>query len=133
MDFTQEAQNIALFHQYFAGDQPRARSARVDPDYTRKRVLVLEWVAGDKVDRLSSRFASGDLNFSDLMRRLSATYLRMLVRDGFLHADPHAGNIPVQADGTLVFLDWGMVVKLSRSTRDSLIKISGRRGPGRSR
>jgi predicted unusual protein kinase regulating ubiquinone biosynthesis (AarF/ABC1/UbiB family) len=48
----------------------------------------------------------------------------MLVRDGFLHADPHAGNILVQDDGTIVFLDWGMVVKLSRSTRDSLIKIS---------
>jgi predicted unusual protein kinase regulating ubiquinone biosynthesis (AarF/ABC1/UbiB family) len=123
MDFQQEAQNIALFRQHFA-DDPNVRAPRVYTEFTRKRVLVLEWVAGDKVDRLSPRFASGDLDFSVLMRRLSATYLRMLVRDGFLHADPHAGNILVQADGTLVFLDWGMVVKLSRSTRDSLIKIS---------
>src|SRR5262245_25267318 len=123
MDFEQEAENIGMFHQHFADDS-LIRAPRVFENYTRRRVLVLEWVAGDKIDRLSERFASGNLDFNDIMRRLTATYLRMMVRDGFLHADPHAGNILVQADGALVFLDWGMVVKLSRSTRDLLIKIS---------
>jgi predicted unusual protein kinase regulating ubiquinone biosynthesis (AarF/ABC1/UbiB family) len=123
MDFLQEAENIALFHQHFS-DDPRIRAPQVFSEYSRKRVLVLEWITGDKVDRLSERFASGDLDFRDLMRRLSATYLRMLMRDGFLHADPHPGNILVQADGSLVFLDWGMVVKLSRSTRDTLVKLA---------
>ncbi len=123
MDFEREAENIALFHQHFAED-PHVRAPRVYSEFTRRRVIVLEWVTGDKIDRLSARFAAGDLDFNDLMRRLTSTYLRMLMRDGFLHADPHPGNILVQADGTLVFLDWGMVVKLSRSTRDSLVKLS---------
>lgn len=123
MDFRQESENIALFHQHFS-DDPRIRVPRVFAEYSRRRVLVLEWVSGDKVDRLSDRFASGDLDFRDLMRRLTATYLRMLMRDGFLHADPHPGNILVQSDGALVFLDWGMVVKLSRSTRDTLVKLA---------
>ncbi|MGH7466396.1 MAG: ABC1 kinase family protein [Longimicrobiales bacterium] len=123
MNFTQEAEHIELFHQHFAGEQ-RIRAPRVYAEYTRRRVLVLEWVAGDKIDRLSHRFVAGDLDFRELMRRLTSTYLRMLVRDGFLHADPHPGNILVQEDGTLVFLDWGMVVKLSRSTRDNLVKLA---------
>ena len=123
MDFEREAENIGVFREHFAED-PHVRAPRVFGEYTRRRVIVLEWVEGDKVDRLSARFAAGDLDFTGMMRRLTSTYLRMLVRDGFLHADPHAGNILVQADGTIVFLDWGMVVKLSRSTRDSLIKIS---------
>ncbi len=123
MDFTQEAEHIELFHQHFA-NEPLIRAPRVYAEYTRRRVLVMEWVSGDKVDRLSHRFVTGDLDFEDLMRRLTATYLRMLVRDGFLHADPHPGNILVQQDGTLVFLDWGMVVKLSRSSRDNLVKLA---------
>jgi ubiquinone biosynthesis protein len=32
----------------------------------------------------------------------------MLLVEGFMHADPHPGNILVQQDGTIVFLDWGM-------------------------
>jgi predicted unusual protein kinase regulating ubiquinone biosynthesis (AarF/ABC1/UbiB family) len=122
MDFQQEAQHIALFHQHFA-DDPGIRAPRVHESFTRRRVLVLEWVQGDKVDRLADRFASGDLDFLDIMRRLFRTYLRMLIRYGFLHADPHPGNILVQQDGTIVFLDWGMVVTLSRSTRDKIVKL----------
>jgi predicted unusual protein kinase regulating ubiquinone biosynthesis (AarF/ABC1/UbiB family) len=48
----------------------------------------------------------------------------MLIRDGFMHADPHPGNLLLEQDGTLVFLDWGMVVTLSRSSRDSLVKLT---------
>jgi predicted unusual protein kinase regulating ubiquinone biosynthesis (AarF/ABC1/UbiB family) len=46
----------------------------------------------------------------------------MMLIDGFLHADPHAGNILVQKDGTIVFLDWGMVVQLTRSVRESILR-----------
>jgi predicted unusual protein kinase regulating ubiquinone biosynthesis (AarF/ABC1/UbiB family) len=123
MNFVQEAEHIALFQQHFAGEA-RVRAPRVYAEYARRRVLVLEWVSGDKIDRLSHRFVAGDLDFRELMRRLTSTYLRMLVRDGFLHADPHPGNILVQQDGTLVFLDWGMVVKLSRTARDNLVKLA---------
>lgn len=123
MDFRQEAEHIALFHQHFA-DDARIGAPQVFEEFTRRRVLVLEWVSGDRIDRLSDRFQSGELNFEQMMRVLTATYLRMLVRDGFLHADPHPGNILVKPDGTLVFIDWGMVVKLSRSTRDNIIKLA---------
>jgi predicted unusual protein kinase regulating ubiquinone biosynthesis (AarF/ABC1/UbiB family) len=123
MDFTKEAENIALFHQHFA-DEPYIRAPLVYAEYTRRRVLVMEWVSGDKIDRLSHRFAAGDLNFGELMRRLTKTYIRMLIRDGFMHADPHPGNLLIDSKGALVFLDWGMVVKLTRSTRDSLVKLT---------
>ena len=123
MDFRQEAEHIARFHAHFASDR-RVRAPRVHAEFTRQRVLVMEWVEGDKVDRLAERFESGDLNFNRLMRTLTETYLRMLLRDGFLHADPHPGNILVQADGTLVFLDWGMAIQLGRGTRDTIIKLT---------
>jgi predicted unusual protein kinase regulating ubiquinone biosynthesis (AarF/ABC1/UbiB family) len=123
MDFREEAAHIALFHKHFA-DDPRVRAPQVHDDFTRRRVLVMEWVDGDKVDRLAPRFASGELRFDQLMQTLTEVYLRMMLIDGFLHADPHPGNILVQQDGTIVFLDWGMVLQMSRSTRESILRLA---------
>jgi predicted unusual protein kinase regulating ubiquinone biosynthesis (AarF/ABC1/UbiB family) len=84
----------------------------------------MEWVEGDKVDRLAGRFANGDLDYTRLMQTLTEIYLRMLLVEGFMHADPHPGNIQVQADGTIVLLDWGMAVQLTRQPRESLLRLS---------
>lgn len=123
MDFRQEAEHIALFQSRF-GDDPRVGAPSVLPEFTSRRVIVMEWITGDKVDRLGERFASGDLDFQELMRKLTQTYLRMLLLDGFLHADPHPGNILIEKSGRIVFLDWGMVVQLNRTTRDAILRLA---------
>ena len=123
MDFRMEAEHISLFHRHFEKDT-RVRAPHVLPEFTRRRVLVTEWIRGDKVDRLADRFAAGELDFTELMKTLTEIYLRMLLIEGFMHADPHPGNILVQEDGRIVFLDWGMVVQLSRSTRDSILRVA---------
>ena len=43
--------------------------------------------------------------------------------DGFFHGDPHAGNIFVAEDGTLCFLDLGLVGTLSPEQRDDLVTL----------
>jgi predicted unusual protein kinase regulating ubiquinone biosynthesis (AarF/ABC1/UbiB family) len=123
MDFREEARHVALFQKHFAAE-PRVRAPRVHEEYTRQRVLVMEWVTGDKVDRLQERFASGDLEFSRVMETLVDVYLRMLLVEGFMHADPHPGNILVEADGTIVLLDWGMAVQLGRHTRENILRLT---------
>ncbi len=123
MDFRLEADHIASFQRHFGNDR-RVSAPNVLPQFTRRRVLVTEWMKGDKVDALAARFANGELDFTSMMKTLTEIYLRMLLVEGFMHADPHPGNILVQEDGTIVFLDWGMVVQLSRSTRDSILRIA---------
>ena len=123
MDFRKEAEHIAMFQRHFGHDK-RVCAPTVLPEFTRRKVLVTEWMKGDKVDRLGDRFANGQLDFITMMKRLTEIYLRMLLVEGFMHADPHPGNILVQEDGTIVFLDWGMVAQLNRSTRDSILRIA---------
>ena len=123
MDFRLEAANMARFHLHFDEDT-RVRAPHVIEEMVRRRVLVMEWVDGDKVDQLQARFDSANLRFDDIMSTLSEVYLRMMLVDGFLHADPHPGNILVAPDGTVVFLDWGMVVQLDRSARDQLLRTA---------
>ena len=123
MDFREEAVHIAMFRSQFA-DEPKVKAPAVFEEFTRKRVIVFEWIDGDKIDQLSARFASGDLDFRRMMETLTELYFRMLMVQGFLHADPHPGNLLVQKDGTIVLLDWGMVVQLTRNTRDSILRIA---------
>ena len=123
MDFRQEARHIELFQRHFSGD-PRVRAPAVHADLTRRRVLVMEWVDGDKVDRLRHRFESGQLDFPRLMETLTEVYLRMLLVEGFMHADPHPGNILVQEDGTIVLLDWGMAYQLGRHARENILRLA---------
>lgn len=129
MDFRAEADHIQQFDREFAGNR-RVRAPHVHHPLTRRRVLVMEWIDGDKVDRLGDRFASGELGFRSLMETLTETYLRMMVIDGVLHADPHPGNILVDGDGTIVFIDWGMVVQLGSATREALLRTALAAGRG---
>jgi predicted unusual protein kinase regulating ubiquinone biosynthesis (AarF/ABC1/UbiB family) len=123
MDFRTEAQSMERFQRSFRGDR-RVRVPAVLPQFTRRRVLVMEYVRGTKVDRLHERLAQGSLSFRQVMETLTGVYLRMMMVDGFMHADPHPGNLLVQDDGTLVLLDWGATLEVHKWTRDSILAIA---------
>jgi predicted unusual protein kinase regulating ubiquinone biosynthesis (AarF/ABC1/UbiB family) len=123
MDFEQEAENVARFQRVFSGER-KVRAPAVLPRFTRKRVLVMERCEGTKIDKLHDHFASGRLSFREVMESLTNVYLRMMMIDGFMHADPHPGNLLVQDDGTLVVLDWGAVLEVPRWTRESILGIA---------
>lgn len=122
-DLNREARNTEEFRKHFADDS-RVTAPRVIDEFTRTRVLVTEYVEGTKIDRLQDDFDSGRLSFEQVMETLTEVYIRMMLIDGALHADPHPGNILVQEDGTIVFLDFGMVVDIQRPTRDRILKIA---------
>ncbi|MGB1655965.1 MAG: ABC1 kinase family protein [Longimicrobiales bacterium] len=123
MDFRQEAANIERFQAFFARD-PNVRAPEVVDGFTTRRVLVMEYCHGTKIDGLQEHFSSGRLSFRQVMKRLTGVYMRMMMVDGFMHADPHPGNLLVQDDGTLVVLDWGSVLEVPRWTRESVLGVA---------
>jgi predicted unusual protein kinase regulating ubiquinone biosynthesis (AarF/ABC1/UbiB family) len=123
MDFAAEAANIVRFQRVFSGER-RVRAPVVYEPYTRRRVLVMEHCQGTKIDQLHDLFASGRLSFKQVMETLTSVYLRMMMVDGFMHADPHPGNILVQDSGTLILLDWGAVLEVPRWTRESILRVA---------
>ncbi len=123
MDFRHEAANAVEMRERFAG---RAGVAipEVWPDLVRPRVLVLEYMPGTRIDRLQAQVAAGALDPQALVRRVISLYMRMMLVDGFFHADPHPGNLLVQDDGTLVVLDFGMVVRVAKPLRRALARTA---------
>ncbi len=123
MDFRHESENMEVFRSFFP-DDGRVRIPKVWDEHTRRRVLVMEYCSGTKIDRLQDRFNTGELDFTDLMETLTGLYLRTMMVDGFLHADPHPGNLLVQEDGCIVLLDWGMMLRVPKWTRESILSLA---------
>jgi predicted unusual protein kinase regulating ubiquinone biosynthesis (AarF/ABC1/UbiB family) len=121
LDFREEARNAATLKRNFAAE-PKVVVPEVVADLVRRRVLVLEYVEGTRIDRLQQRLASGELRLDALMATLAEMYIKMMLEDGVFHADPHAGNLLVDAEGRLVLLDFGMVLQVERETRRRLVE-----------
>lgn len=121
LDFSLEASQMERFAQGSAR-LGKFHVPRVHRDWTGRKVLTLEFIRGTKVSNLQGIRAMG-LDPSAVARSLSEILLHQVFNQGFFHADPHPGNVLVMRDGTVCFLDYGMVGTLSPAHRDRLMDI----------
>jgi predicted unusual protein kinase regulating ubiquinone biosynthesis (AarF/ABC1/UbiB family) len=55
------------------------------------------------------------------VRDVMELYAKMMLVHGLFHADPHPGNVHVAADGRIILLDFGMVVRVPLELRRQLV------------
>jgi predicted unusual protein kinase regulating ubiquinone biosynthesis (AarF/ABC1/UbiB family) len=123
MDFRREAAYAQETRANFTG-RVGVKVPRVIAPMVRQRAIVLEYMPGVRIDRLQDRVAAGRLDAQELVRRVIELYMQMMLVDGLFHADPHPGNLLVQEDGTIVVLDFGMVVRVDRTLRRRLARTA---------
>ncbi|MBA3497944.1 MAG: AarF/ABC1/UbiB kinase family protein [Gemmatimonadales bacterium] len=123
LDFREEARNAAVLRRNFQSE-PRVVIPEVVTELVSRRVLVLEYMEGTRIDRLQERIASGEVDLGRLVETVVDAYIKMMLEDGVFHADPHAGNLLVDPAGRLVLLDFGMVLQVERETRRRLIETA---------
>jgi len=90
--------------------------------HTRERVNVQDFVDGIAGHDLARLDADG-LDRGLLARRGAQAVLKMIVEDGFFHADPHPGNVFYLPDNRIAFIDFGMVGRLSARRREELLQL----------
>jgi len=95
---------------------------RVHWAHTTTRVNVQDFVDGIPGEDLERVQAAG-LDSRLLARRGAQAVLKMIVEDGFFHADPHPGNVFYLPGDRLAFIDFGMVGRLSQRRRDELLRL----------
>jgi len=120
LDFEREGRNAERFRANFAA-QPRAQFPRVHWDLTTARVLTLERVGGLRITDRPALIAAG-LDPAVIASRLAGAIFQMVLRDGFFHADPHPGNLFVSQQGTIIFVDTGMVGELTPAMRTNVVE-----------
>jgi len=130
IDYIQEAGNAETFYANFS-DDPDVRVPRVVRTLTTRRVLTLEDVYAIKISDYAAIKAAG-IERGEVASKLLDTYLKQIFEDGFVHADPHPGNLfvrPLAAENgkqprwQLTFVDFGMVARVPDSLRESLREL----------
>ena len=121
LDYRQEARNLITI-----GENLREFDKLVVPspieDYTTSRVLTMDFVSGKKITSLTP-LARIELNGTDLAENIFHAYLQQILVDGFLHADPHPGNVFLTEDGRIALIDLGMVAHLSPRFQENLLQL----------
>lgn len=121
LDYRLEAANQDRFSELLARD-PRVRVPRVYRQATTRAVLTMEFISGVKASNLLGleKFGVDPHQIADLAAELT---MAQLFEQGFFHGDPHPGNLIVQPDGKLCYLDFGMVGRLDRASRESFADL----------
>jgi predicted unusual protein kinase regulating ubiquinone biosynthesis (AarF/ABC1/UbiB family) len=109
IDYRLEGKNADRFRENFQ-DTPWIKVPKVLWEYSTSEVLTLEYVPGIKINRAKELDKAG-VDREILARRTVESYLQQLLTYGFFHADPHPGNIAVDAvdGGRLIYYDFGMM------------------------
>ena len=120
LDYVNEARNMDEFnerHKWLGF----VRAPKWFPEYTGKpgtaKVLATEWIDGKQISELppEQRLVMAQMAVEACVAQLTYT--------GFVHADPHEGNLLLdQKDGSLVFLDFGLVSTVEDNIMEGFAK-----------
>lgn len=117
LDYEREADNCLRFRDLYGnGWDEKIMVPDVMTTLTRKRVLVMEWVDGEK----------GPWNDEDgieIVQLGLKCSVDQLMTTGLFHADPHRGNLLKTPNGQLAFLDFGMMADIDEEDRYGLFGL----------
>lgn len=122
LDFTLEAINLERFGRFYAAN-PKVKVPKVYRALCSERVLVMERVEGIKFNDAETLRAAG-YDLKDLARFGAEVVFEQIMTFGFFHGDPHPGNLLVQPGPRVALLDFGLVGRLNRNTRDTLLDLT---------
>ena len=108
LDYTKEAKNLEVFYNNFKKDR-QIVIPKVFHNYTTKRVLVMEFIDGKKINEVEKSSASRRLAVKLAMNSV----LKQIFELRYFHADPHPGNIFILKGNKIAFLDLGIVGRIS--------------------
>ena len=116
-----EGQSTDRLRRYFE-DDPNIHFPKVHWTATTRNVLTLEEIHGRLLSTISPDSLTAHERRAIVAKGTDAVFKQCL-RFGFFHADPHPGNIFLQPDGSICFIDCGMTGQLDRKTTEQLIDL----------
>ncbi|PNW84595.1 hypothetical protein CHLRE_03g150600v5 [Chlamydomonas reinhardtii] len=113
LDFRNEIRNSNRFREVLAaaGESGRVRVPQLHEHLCSSKVLVMEWIAGAKITDVEALTRQG-INPRLVGRQLCRLFGELMFLQGYVHGDPHPGNLMVRPKGRPSWLRW-----LFRGTR----------------
>jgi ubiquinone biosynthesis protein len=121
LDLTMEASAADELAENFK-DHPKYRVPKIYWELTNKKMLVLEYIYGIKINDLPKlRRDKHDIN--KITETGTEVFFLQVFRDGFFHGDMHPGNIFIDKKGMLVPIDFGIMGRLNNNDRHFLAQL----------
>lgn len=121
LDFAAECRNAERIAGNFAG-HPELVVPKVHWQWTCETLNVQDFVDGIPGMDLAAVDAAG-LDRAELARLGAGIVLKMVLEDGFFHADPHPGNLFYLRDGRIALIDFGMVGRIAERRRFQIAQL----------
>lgn len=117
LDYRLEARNVAEFEERFAG-HPWVRIPELVPDYCSAHLLTTEWIDGLTFDEFRVQGSeSTKQRAGEVVWRFAQNAIHHY---GIFNGDPHPGNYRFHRDGSVTFLDYGLVKRWSPGEWETL-------------
>jgi len=138
LDFPSEARYQELFRRYNRRKKKlNVTAPKVYHELSGREVIVTEFVKGIWVKDIMARVQADDQEYLAYLHGLGIDPQRVakrLIRSQhyqfhecpFFHGDPHPGNIVVQPDGKIVFVDFGACGVFSQRDRNLMLELNYR-------
>jgi aarF domain-containing kinase len=98
---------------------------KVDWELTTKVAMVQEWIEGTSFGK-PQELEKKNYNLGNLMNTIVSLFADQIFRTGFIHCDPHPGNIIIRdiaGKPQIVLLDHGLYIQSQESFRESYCKF----------
>lgn len=121
INFDQEVANMKVFKELFQNTK-WLKVPTVYEDKSNNDVIVMEYVPSIKindVDELTRR----NFDTNKISEKLVECYLSQIVEYGYVHIDPHPGNVGMTPEGKIVFYDYGMILYLEPKLKTNFRKL----------
>lgn len=119
IDYINEGQNAERFAENFK-EYPAVEVPRIHWAYSGRKVLTLQWINGFKLTD-SQCAVEANMDPDRLVQIGVISSLRQLLEFGFFHADPHPGNLFATSEGSMAYVDFGMMDQLDQTTKNTLV------------
>jgi ubiquinone biosynthesis protein len=118
LNFVVEARSMETFDANLCafGKNDTVRVPTVHWPLTTPRVLTMERIHGYKIDDLAQLNTTG-WDLADALKKGVRAWMEAALEHGFFHGDVHAGNLMLDTDGNITFLDFGIVGRLDAKTK----------------
>ena len=123
LDYELEAQNHRRIERLMRG-HPFVRVPHVHTDLSTRRVLVTEYVEGERFEEVRREDEATRDRYGEIVFRF---FFGLLYRDRIALGDPHPGNYLLCPDGRVCFLDFGLLRDIDARRIDKERAIALRR------
>ncbi len=121
VDLRIEAVNIRRFEDNFKNVK-NVSAPKIYPDYCSTNVLTMEFIQGIQIkDAIDMQIPQSKK--SEYTRTITKSYLKQVYIDGFYHADPHGGNMLVEENDTIAFIDFGAVGSIDDELKKNMLEF----------